>query len=186
MTFYLVRHGQTDWNKEHRLQGQTDIPMNETGILQMKELADNLAQQDLKVDYLISSPLNRALTSAEIIAERIGFPGKVVVDEDFTERSFGLLEGVVWDYGMDFDAPEHQSETTDELCKRAEAALRKYSFREDDKIMIVAHGAILTAVRIVLSDYKLGYLDGNHQIQQGNVLCCERTPGQEPFFYDML
>ena len=130
--------------------------------------------------------MDRALDSAKIIADKIGFPGEVLIDEGFTERSFGLLEGVVWDYSMDFDAPEHQSETTDELCQRAETALNKYAFKDTDRIMIVAHGAILTAVRIVLSDYKLGYRDGNHPIQQGNVLCCERTEGREPVFYDMF
>ena len=57
MKIYLVRHGQTDWNKEQKLQGQKDIPMNDEGIRQMNELADKLAVFGIQADVIISSPL---------------------------------------------------------------------------------------------------------------------------------
>ena len=186
MTFYLVRHGETDWNKEHRLQGQTNIPMNENGIRQMKDLAEKMAHQGLKVDKIISSPLDRAMDSAAIIAEAIDYSDEVLVDEDFIERSFGLLEGKVWDYSMNFDDPKYQTETLDILCDRAKAALDKYGFSGDDKVLILSHGAFLTALRIVLSDYRFGYLDGNYPIIQGNVLCCELSPEKDPHFYNLF
>ena len=83
MTLYLVRHGQTDWNKEQRLQGQKDIPMNDEGIRQMKELADKLAEIGIKVDAIIASSLERSKRSAQIITDRIEFTKSITVDADF-------------------------------------------------------------------------------------------------------
>lgn len=186
MIFYLVRHGQTDWNKEERLQGQADIPMNEFGISQMNELADKMAATGFKADRIISSPLCRARDSAGIISEKIEFSGDIVIDPDFTERNFGKLEGVIWYPGLDADNPEYGAEKVMELCDRAKRALSKYSFGADEKVMIVAHGAILTAVKLVLSEGMLEYHDSDVPIIQGNVLCCERTEGKEPNFYQMF
>jgi len=111
MTLYLVRHGQTDWNKEHRLQGQKDIPMNNEGIQQMKELADKLAETGLNVDVIISSPLERAKISAQIIADRIGYIGSITVDVDFLERNFGLLEGTRWNPELNLEDPQYRAES---------------------------------------------------------------------------
>ena len=73
MIFYLVRHGQTDWNNEKRMQGHMDIPMNEEGIRQINELAEGLIKEGIIFNRLISSPLDRARKSAEIIVEKTGF-----------------------------------------------------------------------------------------------------------------
>ena len=73
MYFYLIRHGQTDWNKELRLQGQKDIPMNSDGIKQIEELSAKMAAAGVKADRIICSPLSRAKVSANIIADKIHF-----------------------------------------------------------------------------------------------------------------
>ena len=65
-------------------------------------------------------------------------------------------------------------------------ALDKYDFDEDEKIMIVAHGAILTAVRTVLSDYKIDYFDRTEAVIQGNILCCKKEEGKETAFFNMF
>lgn len=64
---YLVRHGQTEWNKISKVQGRTDIELSETGVLQAKLLAKRLIRED--IDIIYSSSLKRALRTAEIIAE---------------------------------------------------------------------------------------------------------------------
>lgn len=71
---YVVRHGQTDLNKEGRLQGRAGLPLNEQGIEQAKCLRDNL--KDIKFDYIFSSPQERAIQTAEIAT---GI--KVIIDE---------------------------------------------------------------------------------------------------------
>ena len=186
MVFYLVRHGQTDWNNKGKIQGHSDIPMNETGLVQINKLADNMAKANLHFDRIISSPLCRARNTAEIIAEKTGFDKDIVIDEMFIERYCGLLEGVLWYPELDMSDPKYRVETIEELCKRAEKALGRYTFSKDEKILIVSHGGTLTAVRTVLSDYKVGFHDHSVPIIQGNVLCCIKEEGKETQFYNMF
>ncbi len=186
MTFYLVRHGQTDWNKEQRLQGEKDIPMNDEGIRQMEELADKLVQIGIKIDVLISSPLGRARKSAQIIADRIGFTEPIIIDSDFLERNFGSLEGVRWTPELNLKDLEYHVESVSDLCDRATKALRKYTFTADMNVMIVSHGAMLAAVKYVLSNGEIPYEDRSVPIIQGNVLCVETVLGQELRFNNLF
>ena len=185
MVFYLVRHGRTDWNDEKRFQGHRDIPMNEEGLLQINDLAERIAEKGECFDIMITSPLDRASSTARIIAEKAGFPGEIIVDDDFIERDCGALEGEVWRPDLDLDDPKYKMETIAELCGRAQRALDKYAFPEDGRIMIVSHGAILAAVRTVLSGYRIDYFDRSVPVVQGNVLCCEKN-GQDTRFYNMF
>ena len=183
MIFYLVRHGQTDWNTEKRMQGHANIPMNEVGIGQIQELADRIVSEGISFDRLISSPLGRARKSAEIIAEKTGFQGDIIINADFIERSCGTLEGEVWHPELDLEDPKYKVEPIPVLCDRAKRALEKYTFADDEKVMIVAHGAILAAVRTVLSDNKIDYYDRSVPIIQGKILCCEKVEGKDAVFY---
>lgn len=186
MIFYLVRHGQTNWNNERRFQGQTDIPMNEAGIRQISDLADRIVQSGIRFDKLIASPLEGAKRSAEIIAERTGFREKIIFDGDFMERNCGALEGQLWTPNLDFNDPAYGIETEQELLERAERALKKFGFSKDDRVMIVSHGAMLTAVRTVLSDHKLDPYDNTVPVIQGNVLCCVKEEGKGPAFFNLF
>ena len=111
MIFYLVRHGQTDWNNEKRMQGHMDIPMNEEGIRQINELAEGLIKEGIIFNRLISSPLDRARKSAEIIVEKTGFKDGILFDDDFIERSCGILEGEVWTPELNLEDPKYKVET---------------------------------------------------------------------------
>ncbi len=186
MIFYLVRHGQTDWNNEKRMQGHVNIPMNETGIQQINDLADRIKKEGIRFDRLIASPLDRARKSAEIIAEKTEFKEEIIFDADLIERNCGLLEGKVRTPETDLEDPKYDMETIPELCERAQRALDKYVFKEDEKIMIVSHGAFLTAVRTVLSDFKIDYHDRTEPVIQGNVLCCEINKGKDVLFYNLF
>lgn len=84
-----VRHGETDWNKEGKVQGLTDNPLNQTGINQAKELAKKLNPQDY--DLIITSPLKRAQETAEILNETLGL--ELIVEKNLIERNFGNREG---------------------------------------------------------------------------------------------
>ena len=186
MVFYLVRHGQTDWNIERRFQGQTDIPMNETGIRQISDLAQRIVRSGIRFGKLIASPLIRAKRSAEIIAETTGFPGEIIFDKDFMERNCGALEGQLWTPDLDLEDPAYGVETEQALMERAERALAKYGFSKDERIMIVSHGAMLSAVRTVLSDHKLDPQDSTVPVIQGNVLCCVKEEGKEAAFFNLF
>ncbi len=88
--FYILRHGQTDWNQQARLQGSTDIPLNDTGREQARHAAGILA--GLGITRIVASPLSRALETAQIVAARIGL--EPVIDARLTERNFGRFEGM--------------------------------------------------------------------------------------------
>jgi broad specificity phosphatase PhoE len=92
MKIYLIRHGETDWNRQNRLQGTEDIELNETGIAQSEKCAKAVAP--VLADVILSSPLKRAKATAEIIARHMsGVP--VIVEQDLIERDFGSLSGLV-------------------------------------------------------------------------------------------
>jgi len=86
----LVRHGETAWNREKRVQGSSDIPLSDNGIRQAELLASSLA--DEKIDIVVTSPLRRALQTASIINERLKAP--LVADEDLKELDQGDFEGM--------------------------------------------------------------------------------------------
>ncbi len=86
MIIYIVRHGQTDYNVEGRYGGRIDVPLNDTGIKQAQELHEKL--KDIKFDLVYSSPLQRAIKTAEIICDN-----EIIKDDRIIERDNGELEG---------------------------------------------------------------------------------------------
>lgn len=89
---YLIRHGETDWNREHKIQGVTDIPLNEKGHEQALLLAQKL--RNIPFDRIYSSHLLRAYSTAQNIASLNGTVNTVLSDERLRERTFGAYEGL--------------------------------------------------------------------------------------------
>lgn len=89
MKILIVRHGKTDWNVEKRAAGLVDIELNEEGVKQAELLRDKL--EDTNIDVIISSPLIRAVKTAEIINEKHNV--KILIDEGAIERNLGVYEG---------------------------------------------------------------------------------------------
>ena len=143
-TFALVRHGQTDWNAERRLQGATDIPLNDVGRGQARDAVAILAPYEW--DAIVSSPLSRAAETADIIAEGLGLRVSRRVPE-LTERSFGPAEGM--QAGPELDALRvpggfKGAESEDEAADRGIAALEALAeeFR-GQRLLVVTHGTLL-------------------------------------------
>ncbi|MCS5496987.1 histidine phosphatase family protein [Cnuibacter physcomitrellae] len=90
-TFTFVRHGETDWNLQRRIQGVTDIPLNDTGRAQARDTAEALAVREW--DGIVASPLSRARETAEIIAARLGLDD-LEIEPDLRERAYGEVEGL--------------------------------------------------------------------------------------------
>lgn len=99
MLFYLVRHGQTDWNRAGKIQGTTDIPLNETGRQQAEQLAAVLKERSgypagTRIDAVYTSPLARAFQTAEILSKEGKLPLRRLMG--LRERDFGCWEGKSW------------------------------------------------------------------------------------------
>ena len=143
-TFALVRHGQTDWNAERRLQGSTDIPLNDVGRGQARDAVAILAPYEW--DAIVSSPLSRAAETADLIAEGLGLTVSRRVPE-LTERSFGPAEGM--QAGPELEALRipggfSGAESEDEAADRGLAALE--ALAEDyrgQRVLVVTHGTLL-------------------------------------------
>lgn len=93
-TIYLIRHGETDWNTLHRLQGHRDIPLNETGKQQAESLYHFLKEAQIKFDAILSSSLKRAYQTAEIALDLS--LNDIVLLESLRERNYGIYEGEFW------------------------------------------------------------------------------------------
>lgn len=160
MKLYIIRHGETDWNKTKRLQGKTDVPLNAFG----KELAQKTAEglQDVSFDLVITSPLMRARETALIIKNNREIP--MIEDARIEEMSFGEYEGMCCkgegfnipdeEFHYFFDAPEKyvpsgDGETFFEFCGRVENFLEDLLSNQDyqeSTILIVVHGAVMCAM----------------------------------------
>ncbi|WP_460795306.1 histidine phosphatase family protein [Microbacterium sp. GXF0217] len=150
----LVRHGQTDWNLDRRIQGSTDIPLNETGRGHAREAAAALATGTHHAIY--ASPLVRAHETARIIAGEIGL-GEPELVADLREREFGEAEGMlvadyIASYG-DWHADVPGAESFDEVRDRALGALdliardsRRRSAPVAESVIVVAHGGVIRAL----------------------------------------
>jgi broad specificity phosphatase PhoE len=146
----LLRHGQTDWNIDFRLQGITDIPLNATGIAQAEAAARNINPSDW--NFIASSPLSRALDTAKIISNVLGIP-EVQVDSMLLERSFGEAEGLTHaEWKTKFpDGHPPGGESLEELRLRAGLLLDHLANQyRGTRALAVSHGAMIRKiVRIV-------------------------------------
>lgn len=152
----LLRHGQTDWNINFLLQGVTDIPMNQTGIEQVKLAAKAIRTEDW--DVIITSPLSRARQTAEIIASLHGYT-EVIEQELLIERSFGEAEGLSHDqwrakYSNLDVIPGGESRT--QLVERSRLLLETISQELAGKrVLAISHGALIRTLIAIASNNEL-------------------------------
>lgn len=164
MKFYIIRHGQTNWNKEGRIQGKTDIELNEEGIKQAQEAKRIL--KDYPIDMIVSSTLKRARKTAEIINETKQEP--IIFDNGIEERGFGDFEGKVrkeiHDEILDLEILDNYNlnkeykgvETIRNLCDRVWGLLDELKREYKDKnILLVTHGGVIRAIN--------GYFNGANE-----------------------
>jgi uncharacterized phosphatase len=154
--FGLFRHGQTDWNINFLLQGVTDIPMNQTGIEQVKLAAQAIKRDDW--DLILTSPLGRARQTAEIIYDQVGFD-EVLEEQLLIERSFGEAEGLSHEqwkqkYSNLDEIPGGESRT--QLAIRSGVLLDNVSKQFAGKrVLAVSHGALIRTLIAIASQDEL-------------------------------
>ena len=160
---YLTRHGQTMWNIEKRLQGRGHSPLTEDGIERAKELRERV--KDIKLDVIYSSPIERALTTANIIKGDKNV--EVVTDDGLREMCFGDYEGKItdevmkenpnWDISLimkgntELVAPngENLAEVRERVAKAMDSIIEE---NKGKTVLVVAHGITLKAIMYYFKD----------------------------------
>lgn len=145
-TIGLIRHGSTHWNREGRVQGHTDIPLDEEGLIQANRLAERLSKEHW--DEIYSSDLLRATKTAEIIASRMGM-SNLRFDVRLREMRCGLIEGTTLNeriskWGERWRDLDLEMELAESVIERGTQCIGEISQKHGDKkILIVSHGALI-------------------------------------------
>ena len=177
MKIYLLRHGETVWNKERRLQGTQDIPLAPNGAEQLRQTGKHLADTGVIFDTIVCSPLQRARESAKLAAGELGFPAdKIIINPLFLERAFGAGEGLVYDEAIAKypDSNYPGMETLEELFERAGKAIAHCEEHyADQTVLVIAHGGIIKACLVAASRGKIDYFDKHIWIDNGSYCVLE-------------
>lgn len=153
MNLYVVRHGQTIWNVEKRVQGITDIPLTEKGRLEAKELQELV--KSLNIDVVISSPLKRARETAKILVDS-KLP--VNVDDRIKERDWGMNEGALidtvdrWDcWDVVLNTKVQNIECIQDFMYRVSDFIEDIKIKYKDKnVLVVTHSAVSRVIHYLL------------------------------------
>ena len=177
MELFLVRHGQTDWNVLEKLQGKTDIELNNVGKQQAETTRELIKNE--KFDLIITSPLRRAKETACIINKELNI--QIIEDKRLMERGFGELEGKnndemesirekspevdeIWNYNK--NSGIYNVEKLKDFCGRIyeflDEIIEKYN---DKKVLVVAHGGTSVIVKCYFMKYPLEKFTGRYEIK---------------------
>jgi probable phosphoglycerate mutase len=172
---YLVRHGQTAWNVEGRLQGTSDQPLNDMGREQADKAAASLASVLRPDAVIVSSPLARAQDTAVVIARAVG--AELHTDVRLIERSYGVWEGLTWEERYAQDPTESERwqarkepriagyEGHELVVRRMREALDEWSARAPGRdLVFVTHGSsgrmlMLSLLRLETDTHAIGSLE---------------------------
>lgn len=163
-TILLARHGETDWNRDRRVQGHSDIPLNDAGRAQAEDLGKQLEDERLAAVY--SSDLLRAKETAEIAAGGTGLPVLELVD--LRERNFGTWEGLTDDvirarFPESRTGPWGDGETIEQMSARFLAALREIAAAYPGETVLVAtHGGPIRAALRAAGIEPTGPIENGH------------------------
>lgn len=190
MEIYIVRHGETLWNKEKRLQGRTDIDLNENGRELAKKTGEAL--MDTRIDRIYASPLKRARETAELI--RNGRDIEIRTDDRLKELCFGSFEGqdfskLIRDESLTFRyffkqpelyVPSPDAETLEQLIARAGNFMQEEIEPLADtceRVMIVAHGALNKGIMSYIKGHGIDAFWSGGLQQNCNVIIVDYTDG---------
>ena len=158
MKIYSTRHGQTEYNINHRILGVTDLELNETGIEQAEKLADAVKRIG-DIDIIICSPMKRAFETACKVAEKNKI--QLVKDIRLREWDYGEYEGVFFDETPEFSVSKREfgvkmgktGESLLMLSHRVYSALDDIIMEYDDKnVLIVSHGGVCRMIHTYFHD----------------------------------
>lgn len=190
MKIYLVRHGETDWNLENKIQGQTDTPLNDNGKKQAQDLAEKVSREMGKVGSIYSSRQKRALETAGIIGQKLSLPP--IVHQGLEEICLGEWEGYTWKQVREVFPEEylnwHQNrryqappkgESYQQLLNRLLPALDNIVKTEEQDTLLVTHSAVIMTLMSYV--HNTPFEDMARNYKTGNATIVELA---SDLFYD--
>ncbi len=165
MKIYITRHGETQWNKEGKMQGWKDSNLTEKGVENAKKLGESL--KNVKFDYIYCSPLGRAIDTAKYV--RSNKDTEIIIIESLKEMGFGICEGMehekvkelypsqqlnFWNKPQLYETVD--GERFDELISRVKKVLYNIINNSNaENILIVTHTVVIKAIYSILNEYTL-------------------------------
>ena len=198
MKLYLIRHGETDWNTVKRLQGATDIPLNENGEALAKATCEGM--KDIDFDVIFTSPLKRAYRTAELVRGEREIP--LIIDNRIREICFGDYEGLISksegysipdpDFKLFFTKTDRyqtppNGEPISSLLKRTGEFLGELKHREelqDKTILISSHGAAVRALLSNIEKCEIAQFWGKGVHKNCGVSCVELIDGEYQIMWE--
>jgi broad specificity phosphatase PhoE len=189
---YLLRHAETDANKNYIVQGRMDNPINSTGIEQALNTGKYLKSLNLEFDMVISSPLKRAFKTADLVNHGMVIARPIMIDRNLIERNFGDYDGqkITDDYyELTRNGKIPNMETDEELEERVIKTLKDIAEKHpNQKLLIVTHSHVIKAfLTHHLNDFtymtylhncslnKIIYDEGKFNIVEYNINPLEKT-----------
>lgn len=151
-TVYFIRHGEAEANAQGVLAGtRNDTPLTDRGRAQAKDAAELVAK--LPIEVMIVSPLSRAQETAHIIADAIGYKGRMVTEPMFAERDFGSATALPLEEALKLldDGTAEELEQVPEFHARANEALAYLRNRPEEHMLVVSHGGFARMVGDVVT-----------------------------------
>ncbi|MGV8885165.1 MAG: histidine phosphatase family protein [Microbacteriaceae bacterium] len=173
---YLVRHGETDWNRARRIQGATDIPLNDTGREQAAATGRLLARRSW--DAIITSPLSRARETAQIIARETGMPEPTLLPS-IVERQYGEAEGLDYEQIAERfpgDTVVAGRESREAVADRVIPAIVQLAEQHPGAaLVVVSHGGVIRAILGDVAANDPAIMGG--RIRNGSIHSLRHTDG---------
>ncbi len=163
MKLFLIRHGQTDWNTKGKIQGNSDIELNDIGVKQAEELSKKLLAENYSFSKIYSSSLKRAAKTAEILSENTNI--EYITIDGIKEMNFGLWEGLSWSEVKDKYPSEYEEwfikrrytktpkgESYQDMLDRVLMAIYKIINENSENVVIVTHSAVIMSIQCYLTN----------------------------------
>lgn len=173
MNIYIIRHGETDANKNSILQGQTNLPLNEDGIRLARVTGQRM--KGIKFDACFSSPLDRAIDTAKIILEETGNNIDINIDERIIEFNLGdwdgksfapgnlevpILKMLMFNKNAFWVGKIKNGESAREVCARTQEFLKELATKNYNNVLVSSHGGAIRAMLNMLYENKRSFWQG--------------------------
>lgn len=163
MKLFFIRHGQTDWNIQGKIQGSYDSELNDIGIRQAKELSEKVIEDNYKFSKIYTSQQKRAIKTAQILSEVINIDCTPI--EGLEEMNLGQWEGLSWaevkekfpnEYGEWYVNRRYtkspKGESYQDVIERVLPVIHKIIEKNDNNVAIVTHSAVIMCIQCYLTD----------------------------------